>query len=61
MGIDRQASTRGGGALELGDSRLFEDDSEHGGALVPDVVVIKAAKHGEVGASRDEACQWALT
>jgi hypothetical protein len=60
-GADTKANTRGGGALELGDSRLFEDSSERGGALGPDVVVIEAAKHGEVGAVRDDACQWALT
>ena len=38
MGADIKANTRGGGALELGDSRLFEDGSERGGALVSDVV-----------------------
>ena len=65
MGADRKANTRGGGALELGDSRLFEDSSEHGGALGSDVVVTEAAKHGggwggeRRGASK--ACQWALT
>ena len=46
MGADTKANTRGGGALELGDSRLFEDGSERGGALVSDVVFIEAAKHG---------------
>ena len=46
MGGDTKANTRGGGALELGDSRLFEDGSERGGALVSDVVVLEAAKHG---------------
>ena len=45
-GADKKANTRGGGALELGDSRLFEDGSERGGALGPDAVVIEAAKHG---------------
>ena len=46
MGADIKANTRGGSALELGDSRLFEDGSERGGALGSDVVVIEAAKHG---------------
>jgi len=65
MGADRKANTRGGGALELGDSRLFQDGSERGGALGSDVVVIEATKHGggwggeRRGASK--ACQWALT
>ena len=60
-GADTKANTRGGGALELGDSCLFEDGSQRGGALGPDIVAIEAAKHGEVGAVRGEACQWALT
>ena len=46
MGADIKANTRGGGALELGDSRLFEDGSECGGALGSDFVLIEAAKHG---------------
>ena len=46
MGADTKANTRGGGALELGDSRLFEEESEEGGALVSDVVVTKTADEG---------------
>ena len=45
-GADAKANTGGGGALELGDSRLFEDGSECGGALGSDFVLIEAAKHG---------------
>ena len=37
---DTKANTVGGGALELGDSRLFQHGSERGGALGSDVVVI---------------------
>ena len=61
MGADTKANTRGGGALERGDSRLFEDGSERGGALGSDKVVIEAAMHRRGRAVRDEACQWALT
>ena len=46
MGADRKANTKGGGALELGDSRLFEDGSERGGALVSDVVAADTAVEG---------------
>ena len=45
-GADTKANTGGGGALELGDSRLFEDGSEHGGAPVSDVVVADTAGEG---------------
>ena len=45
-GADRKANTRGGGALELGDSRLFEDGSERGGALVSDAVALETAGEG---------------
>ena len=45
-GADTKANTRDGGALELRDSRLFEDGSERAGTLVSEVVVIEAAKHG---------------
>ena len=52
-GADTKANTRGGGALELGDSRLFEDGSERGGAIVSDLVDADTAQHGcEVGAVR---------
>ena len=46
MGADRKANTRGGGALELGDSRLFEDGSERGGSLVSDGVATETAGEG---------------
>ena len=46
MGADTKANTRGGGALELGDSRLFEDGSERGGAPVSDIVVADTAGEG---------------
>ena len=46
MGTDAKANTSGGGALELGDSRLFEDGSERGGALVSDVVAADTAGEG---------------
>ena len=46
MGADIKANTRGGGALELGDSRLLEDGGECGGAFVSDVVAVETAKHG---------------
>ena len=36
----------GGGALEHRDSRLFEDGSKRGGALVSDPVPPDTAKHG---------------
>ena len=36
----------GRGALELGDSRLFEDCSKRGGALVSDVVGLETASEG---------------
>ena len=49
MGADIKANTRGGGALELGDSRLFEDGSERGGALVSDVVAAETAGEGQDG------------
>ena len=54
MGADRKASTRGGGALELGDSRLFEDGSERGGALVSDGVATETAGEGR-GEDREKA------
>ena len=46
MGTDAKANTSGCGALELGDSRLFEDGSERGGALVSDVVAADTAGEG---------------
>ena len=49
MGADIKANTRGGGALELGDSRLFEDGSERGGALVSDLVAAETADEGQDG------------
>ena len=46
MGADRKANSRGGGALEHRDSRLFEDGSERGGALVSDGVAMETAGEG---------------
>ena len=40
----------GSGALELGDSRLFEDCTKRGGALVSDEVVPETASKGRRGA-----------
>ena len=48
----------GGGALERGDLRLFEDCSELGGTLVSDAVVLQTVSEEQ---SRDQACQGALT
>ena len=45
-GADTKANARRSGALELGDSRLFEDGSERGGALDSDVVVADTAGEG---------------
>ena len=55
MGTDAKANTSGGGALELGDSRLFEDGCERGGALVSDVVAADTAGEGQ-GGSGERAC-----
>ena len=52
-GADIKANTRGGSALELGDSRLFEDGSERGGTLVSDVVAADAASEGQDGNVRE--------
>ena len=47
MGVDTKANTsRGGGALEVGDLRLLEDDSERNGALGSDFVVHETAREG---------------
>jgi len=43
MGADANANTGGGGALELGDSRLVKDGSERRGAPVSDVVAVETA------------------
>ena len=54
MGADTKANTIwGGGALELGDSRLFEDGSERGGALVSNVVAFDTASEGGMGMGRE--------
>ena len=54
MGTDTKGTHyRGGGALEVGDHRLFEDGCERGGALVSDLVLPDTAKQGcEVGSER---------
>ena len=44
--LTERRTLSGGGALELGDSRLFEDGSKRGGALVSDPVPPDTAKHG---------------
>ena len=46
MSADTQASTRGRGALEIGDLCLLEDSSERGGALDSDVIVRETARGG---------------
>ena len=47
MGVDTKANTsRGGGALEVGDLRLLEDGSERNGALGSDAVVQETAREG---------------
>ena len=47
---DTRANTKGcGGALELGDSRLFEHGSERRGALGSDLVATDAANEGRSG------------
>ena len=53
---------KGGGALEVGDHRLFEDGCECGRALNSDVVETKTASEGwsEDGV-RTAVCQGALT
>ena len=45
-GTNIKANTRGGGALERGDSRLFEDGSDRGGAPVFDEVAFETASEG---------------
>ena len=53
-GADANANTQGGGALELGDPRLLEDDSERGSALVSDLVVSETVRaRGGVGMVRE--------
>ena len=53
MGADRKANTRqriqGRGALELLDLCLFEDGSEHRGALSSNTVVSETASEGQDG------------
>ena len=44
--LTKRRTLSGGGALEVGDHRLFEDGCERGGALVSDLVVPNTAKHG---------------
>ena len=53
MGADRKANTRGGGALEHRDSRLLEDGSERGGALLSNVVAFDTASEGGMGMGRE--------
>ena len=46
MGADTQASTRGRGALEIGDPRLLEERSERGGVLVFNAIGPETARGG---------------
>ena len=52
--VSTGADTRGGGALEMRDSRLFEDGRERGGALVSDAVAVETAGEGR-GEDREKA------
>ena len=45
-GVDTQASTRGRGALEVGDLRLLEDGGERRGALDSDGIILETARGG---------------
>ena len=47
--LTQRGTLWGGGALEVGDHRLVEDDSERNGALVSDVVAFKTASEGQGG------------
>ena len=49
----------GGGALEVGDLRLFEDDSELSDTHVSKAVALETASR--MGNGERVACQWALT
>ena len=44
MAMTRKRTLWGGGALEVGDLRLLEDNSERGGALVPNLVAKETAR-----------------
>ena len=62
MGVDRKVSTRGGGALQVGDLCLVEDGSERSDAPVSDSIVAETASEGQgVGTVREWGRQWALT
>ena len=55
--VDTKANTsRGGGALEVGDLRLLEDGSERNGALVTDAVVVPETAREGGGAVKEQAC-----
>ena len=43
VGIDREGTLRGGGALEVGDLCLLEDGGECSGTLVSDVIAPETA------------------
>ena len=45
-GADTKRTLGAGGALEVGDHRLLEDGSEHGGALGPEVIAHETARDG---------------
>ena len=62
MGVNRKVSTRGGGALQVGDLCLVEDGSERSGALsLYGVAFETASEGGRSGMVSGSACQWALT
>ena len=44
--LTEKRTLSGGGALEVGDHRLFQDGSKHGGALVSNVVVCDTVRDG---------------
>ena len=46
MGVDRKVSTRGGGALQVGDLCLVEDGSKRSNALVSDAIASETASEG---------------
>ena len=55
MGADTKANTRGPGALDVGDLRLFEDGGEGGGALGQDGIVRETARGGWGQCMREQA------
>ena len=57
MALTREQTLWGGGAPQVGDLCLVEDDSERGGALGSDLVALETASKGQAGnVVRDQAC-----